>query len=268
MRVLCLEGEGAAVRYLSGTLRRMGVDHRSIRPGEPLPRARGDLQAVVISDFPRLLLQELEPLIVQAFTLCGLGLLMAGGPLSFGRGGYAGTAIEALLPAELAPGDDRVIAVAGALVEAATPRHPLLRGLSLDEPLAIVGHNRLTARAPASVLLASRAIERAGTSGVRLSRKPWPLLLVRESIDGAMGRSAALATGLVPPWSGGLTEWGRALLSIDGQVEVGADYAAFVLNLVRWLCGEKVLFREGDAFWTELPEALLEGRQPVIRAGR
>jgi hypothetical protein len=257
------------MRYLSGTFHKMGVDHRAILPGEPLPRSLSDFQAVVISNYPRLLLQELEPLIVQASAQAGAGLLMAGGPNSFGRGGYADSALAALLPVELTQGDDRVRAAGGVFLEVKLPHHPLLRGLDLREPLTIVGHNRFQRCALSSEILCGRAFERRGRSGWQVSEESLPMLVVRESVDGAMGRGAALATSFGPPWSGGLTEWGatRHRLAIDAQahLEVGEGYAVFVLNLMRWLCGEKVLFR-GHEGWGELPEEFLADGAPVVRA--
>ncbi len=265
MRVLYLEGDGAAVRYLSGTFRKMGIDHRLVLPGEALPDSLSEFQAVVISNFPRLLLQEAEPLLVQAITQSGLGLLMVGGPHSFGRGGYAESALSALLPVELKQGDDRVRAAGGVLLEVKLPHHPLLRGLQFREPLTVIGHNRFRRRKATGELLGGRALERGGLTGLHLSRDSAPMLVVRESIDGAMGRTAALATGLAPPWSGGLTEWGARRLSIDSQTEVGEGYAVFVLNLMRWLCGEEVLFR-GSGDWKDVPEELLGDAPPVVRA--
>lgn len=265
MRVLYLEGDGSAVRYLAGTFRKMGVDHRLVLPGEALPHSLGEFQAVVVSGFPRILVQEAEPLLVQAITQSGLGLLMVGGPQSFGRGGYAESALATLLPVDLEPGDDRVRSAAGGLIEAKLPHHPLLRGLRFREPLTVIGHNRLRRRKASSELLGARAITRAGPAGIHLDRDSAPMLVVRESIDGAMGRTAALATSLAPPWSGGLTEWGTRRLSIDAQTEVGEGYAVFVLNLMRWLCGEEVLFR-GGGDWKEMPEELLVESPPVVRA--
>lgn len=267
MRVLYLEGDGTAVRYLSGTFRKMGVDHQLVLPGEALPHSLSEFQAVVISDFPRLLLQEAEPLLVQAITQSGLGLLMVGGPHSFGRGGYAESALAALLPIDLQAGDDRACSASGVLLEVKLPHHPLLRGLQFREPLTAIGHNRFRRRRSSSELLSARALMRGGPAGFSLSRDSAPMLVVRESIDGATGRTAALATSLAPPWSGGLTEWGARRLSIDSQTDVGEGYAMFVLNLIRWLCGEEVLFR-GNEDWKDLPEELLSETPPVVRATR
>ncbi len=265
MRVLYLEGDGAAGRYLSGTFRKMGVDHHLTLPGESLPQSLSGFQAVVISNFPRLLIQEAEVALAQAVALAGMGLLMVGGPHAFGRGGYVDGALAALLPVETRQGDDRRRLSGGAMVEVKRPQHPLLRSLRFGEPLSVMGFNRLRRRPGTSELLSARAIAHVDATGVQLAAKSAPLLVVRESVDGVSGRTAALATSLSPPWSGGLTEWGERRLSIDAQTEVGEGYAVFVLNLMRWLCGEEVLFR-GEAPSVEAPGELLSDVSPEVRA--
>lgn len=267
MRVLYLEGDGAAGRYLGGTFRKMGVDHHLTLPGESPPQSLGGFQAVIVSNFPRLLIQEAEATIAQAVARAGMGLLMVGGPHAFGRGGYVEDALAALLPVETRAGDDRRRLSGGALVEVRRPRHPLLRSLRFDEPLSVMGFNRLRRRAGTTELLSARAIARVDAAGVHLAAQGAPLLVVRESADGVSGRVAALATSLSPPWSGGLTEWGARRLSIDAQTEVGEGYAVFVLNLVRWLCGEEVLFR-GEEQTVEAPGQRLDEMSPEVRANR
>ncbi|MDO4558413.1 MAG: glutamine amidotransferase, partial [Planctomycetia bacterium] len=79
--------------------------------------------------------------------------------------------------------------------------------------------------------------------------EPIPLLVT--GMYGA-GRTAAFASDVAPHWVGGLVDWGtprritqsldsRTLkeLRTDGFIEVGADYATFFRNLVRWLAGRE-----------------------------
>ena len=61
-----------------------------------------------------------------------------------------------------------------------------------------------------------------------------PMLVVGKH---GRGRTAAFASDVAPHWVGGFVDWGveRVTESIgDGGIEVGADYAAFWRNLVRW----------------------------------
>jgi Ca-activated chloride channel family protein len=100
-RVLYVEGEAAAARYLNAALERGGslVDVRGASglPSSAQALARYDL--VVLSDVPA---SELSPDQMAALEAhvrdAGGGLLMAGGESAFGAGGYSGTSLERLLP--------------------------------------------------------------------------------------------------------------------------------------------------------------------------
>lgn len=259
MRVLYLEGDPNGMRYVSGTLTRLGVAHEIVRPGAPLPRDLSRFQAVLVSDFPHSALRESEVSLVRAATCGNLGVLMIGGWKSFGRGGWADTDLGLLLPAEMFAGDDRMNVPSGVVLEPGS--HPLVRSLDWSKPVTVVGYNRVLPRPDATVALHGRALERS-IDGVHLSATRVPLLMVRDGEE-LGGRTAALATDLAPHWSGGLTDWGSRALRIDEEEEVGDEYAAFVMNLVRWVAGEDTVRRPLPE-WTEV-ETMPHLEAPPLR---
>jgi hypothetical protein len=262
MRVLYLEGDPNGLKYVSGTLARLGVAHQAIGPGSPLPRELSGFQAAILSGFPRERLRGLERLLVQGATADGLGILMVGGPRSYARGGYFGSDLSELLPVKLTAGDDRAVCPSGMLVEP-VGQHPILRGIAWADPVVVVGHNRLSVRAGCALALCGRRIE-TSAQGVALAGDRTPLLALREASPPG-GRSAALAFSLSPPWSGGLTDWGaRTVVLPDGDEEVGENYVTLVMNLVRWVAGEDTI-RRPIPTWEELPELPAIEMPPAIR---
>jgi uncharacterized membrane protein len=79
---------------------------------------------------------------------------MVGGYLTFqgiqAKGNYKGSPVEAVLPIELCPYDDRVESPRGVTPNVMKPDHPILEGLT-DWP-QFLGYNRSTARPDAEVL--------------------------------------------------------------------------------------------------------------------
>ncbi|HVR61192.1 MAG TPA: VWA domain-containing protein, partial [Polyangia bacterium] len=101
-RVLCVDSVPDAAGVFARALgaENVAVDVRG--PRERLTAAglqRYDL--VVVSDVPRAELGDEAMAALDAFVRNGGGLLMAGGPGSFGSGGYAGSRLAALLPVRL-----------------------------------------------------------------------------------------------------------------------------------------------------------------------
>jgi uncharacterized membrane protein len=86
----------------------------------------------------------------------GGGFAMVGGYMSFagieGKARYAGTAIERILPVQIATVDDRIELPQGRQPEAVLPAHPIIRGLPGTWP-AFLGYNRLMAKAEGEVLV-------------------------------------------------------------------------------------------------------------------
>jgi uncharacterized membrane protein len=262
MKILCLEGDPNGITYVSGTLARMGVVHEIVRPGDALPREVSRFQAFVLSDFPSSALAEVGRLVERGVRE-GLGLLMVGGCRSFGRGGYARSALAPLLPVDMTDGDDRCPAPLGLVLEPALD-HPILRDLPWARPPSVAGYNRVAAREQTTTVLLGRAVE-TSASGIGLAESRVPLLVVKEASERA-GRTAALATSLCPPWSGGFTEWGEKRLAVSDTRDVGEDYATFVMNLIRWVAGEATLVHPLPR-WDEMELPGIEP-QPAMRVRR
>jgi uncharacterized membrane protein len=119
----------------------------------------------------------------------GGGLAMAGGYLSFqgfeGKGFYHRTAVEEVLPAVIAPYDDRVEAPEGAEPRVVDADHPIVDGLAgagAGEWPALLGYNRFGLKDDARLV--------AEVNGD-------PLLAVRQ--EGA-GRTLAWASDIAPHW--------------------------------------------------------------------
>ncbi len=122
---------------------------------------------------------------LRAWVEAGGGLAMAGGYLSFqgldGRARFRGTDVEAVLPAEIDPWDDRVERPEGFTTEVVAPDHPILAGIEGEWP-ALLGYNRFRLK-PDATLLA-----RLGDD---------PILAVR---DAGAGRTLAWASDIGPHW--------------------------------------------------------------------
>jgi uncharacterized membrane protein len=122
---------------------------------------------------------------LRAWVEGGGGLAMAGGYLSFqgldGRARFRGTDVEAVLPCELDPWDDRVEKPEGFVVSLVAPEHPILAGLGGEWPL-LLGYNRFRLKTDATLLAAY------GDD---------PILAVREA---GAGRTLAWASDVGPHW--------------------------------------------------------------------
>jgi len=198
-------------------------------------------RAFVISDFPSKNFQpdHLEKMADR--VLEGAGLLMIGGWESFtGLGGdYGDTALQAILPVELMPQDDRVNSAQPCLVEK-LQEHPILTDLPFDTVVpGIGGYNRVRAKTGASELLAARRFSVThGPKGFIFdpAAAADPLLVV-DTVG--TGRVGAFASDVAPHWVGGLVDWGDARVNACGEganpVEVGNWYARFFAQLIRWI---------------------------------
>lgn len=102
-RVLVVAENGQDER-IADTLRDLGVTIERITPRD-LPVHPGgyvDVDAVVLNDVPAYSLDELrQSALRDAVKELGTGLLIAGGPHSFGPGGYRGTALAEVIPVDL-----------------------------------------------------------------------------------------------------------------------------------------------------------------------
>jgi hypothetical protein len=231
IRVLYLEGDPAAARYLRNVL---NGDFRMLE-GAPHIDEDPAVDLCVLSDLPltRLAAPHQEWLVQKCVD--GMGLLTVGGWNSYGRGLYADSDIADQFPVRVETGDDRVNLHAGAAV-LPTGEHVLTDGLNFDPPPMVAGFNRVRPRRGARVVLEARRVQRFEGSSLRVSDQPDPLLVVSEMT----GRAAALATDLAPHWSAGLTDWGHEMVHFGDGSELGDAYVDFVRRLVTWCAGRTV----------------------------
>jgi uncharacterized membrane protein len=122
--------------------------------------------------------------LLQAYVRQGGGLIMVGGYLTFqgieGKGRWAGTPVEDVLPVTLQTVDDRVERPEG-IEPRVVAAHPVVDGLEAAWP-AVLGYNRVTPREDSQVLV---------TVGDDV------LLACREVVS---GRTVAYTTDCGPHW--------------------------------------------------------------------
>lgn len=139
----------------------------------------------------------------------GGGLMMAGGYLSFqgfqAKANYHGTAVEAVLPVQILPYDDREETPEGIGGHLTDVAHPVTAGLDADWPI-LLGYQKLTAKADATVLA---------------TIEDHPLLAVREE---GKGRTLAFASDISPHWAP------REFMDWDG-------YGKLFGQAITWLAG-------------------------------
>jgi uncharacterized membrane protein len=181
--------------------------------------------AIVLSNVPRSALSdEVLGWVDEWIGKRGGGLLMAGGPRSFGAGGWTGTAVERILPVEFLGSSDWDLAPA-LLEPTGAELHPVWR-LFEDEratraalralPESLGRNNWLRVKPQSGTLLGA---QKAGTG----TGTP-PLLAVGAY---GRGRTAALATPLSASWSPRFTrQWGE---------QDNRHFAKFARNLTYWL---------------------------------
>ncbi len=205
--------------------------------GPAFPRTAAELlayDALVLSNVPSdCLSEEVLRWVEEWIGKRGGGLLMAGGPRSFGAGGWNGTVIERMLPVEFSNESDWD--ATPAIVEpTGAELHPIWR-LFEDERAAraalrilpeSVGRNNWVRVKPQSGTLLGA--QKAGTG----SGTP-PLLAVGAY---GRGRTIALATPLSAPWAPRFTrQWGEG--------EDNKYFARFVRNAIYWLTEDSAIGR-------------------------
>ncbi len=103
-RVLLVEGTPGEAANLYNALKAVQVDTMTVAPGA-MPVGLGDLSAydaVVLVNVPRRALPERAQTSLSAYVHdLGRGLLMVGGPESFGAGGWRRTPVEEALPVSM-----------------------------------------------------------------------------------------------------------------------------------------------------------------------
>jgi uncharacterized membrane protein len=100
-RVLLVEGAPGAAKNLADALQSAQIDALIVAP-DHIPGGLGDLSAydaVALIDVPKRALPDRVQALLSAYVHdLGRGLLMVGGPQSFGAGGWRDTPVEAALP--------------------------------------------------------------------------------------------------------------------------------------------------------------------------
>ena len=120
LRMLYIESDAAEARYLTQAMEKEGVELDLRQPGNlafSLDQLAG-YDGVILSDVPAHQLGEpLMNMLRDYIDKLGGGLLMLGGPGSFGTGGYYRTPIEETLPVRLkAPDEEEKQSAAVAIV--------------------------------------------------------------------------------------------------------------------------------------------------------
>src|SRR4051794_15420119 len=122
--------------------------------------------------------------LLNSYVRQGGGLVMVGGYLTFqgieGKGRWAGSAVEDVLPVTLQTSDDRVECPEGIAPQVVVD-HPIVAGLDQTWPL-VLGYNRVTARPAAEVL----------------ARVGEDVLLACQQVEA--GRTIAYTTDCGPHW--------------------------------------------------------------------
>lgn len=226
MRVLYLEGDPCSPKYVRGSLQRLGFDVQEVVQ-EPYDGAFSGFDAIILSDYEADVLGDARMDALVRAVEDGAGLVMVGGWTSFGRGGFADTAVGRILPISMREGDDRVARPSGAFLLA--PRaHAVTDGLPFDAPPVITGWNHVEPRGRGMVLMEAREVRAVTPGRLELSNDAAPILVAGEH---GRGRTLALATDLSPHWSGGWTDWGDRLVSVTDKEQVGVAYLRFIAQL-------------------------------------
>jgi uncharacterized membrane protein len=189
--------------------------------------------AIALSNVPRSALSDqILGWVDEWIGKRGGGLLMAGGPRSFGAGGWTGTVIERLLPVEFLGSADWEF-TPSILEPTGADLHPVWR-LFEDEratraalqtlPESLGRNNWVRVKPQSGTLLGA---QKAGTGDGTL-----PLLAVGAY---GRGRTAALATPISASWSPRFTRlWGE---------QDNRHFAKFARNLIYWLTENSAIGR-------------------------
>ena len=229
-----------AASYLAGVMAHFQIGFDYVASDEAADRYlvdEAEYRLIILSDYPADRLQTGQMERIEARVQKGAGVLMIGGWESFqGSGGnYSGTLIEEILPVRMSPSDDRVNTPYPCLVSK-REEHPILAKLPFERPPCIGGYNRVEAKEHARILLeVIRYRTRAQAFACSFAEESRDVLL---AVGGCgRGRSAAFTSDAAPHWVGGFVDWGEERISCrfaGTEVEVGAFYAAFFANLIRW----------------------------------
>jgi uncharacterized membrane protein len=201
-----------------------------------LPKTAAELlayDAIVLSNVPRSALSdEMLGWVDEWIGKRGGGLLMAGGPRSFGAGGWTDTPVERMLPVEFLSSPDWEL-TPSILEPTGADLHPVWRLFRDDRatraaiatlPESLGRSNWVRVKPQSGTLLGA---QKAGSGATP------PLLAVGAY---GRGRTAALATPLSASWSPRFTrQWGEG--------EDNRHFAKFSRNLLYWLTENSAIGR-------------------------
>lgn len=190
----------------------------------------------IISDFPAKNISRECFLKIISKVKEGASLLMIGGWESFYglKGEYHNKPIAEILPVICKKSDDRVNYCHG-LIPIQKISNEITSGLPFKRPPVVCGYNDFTAKKDSKTVLSLRKI-RTHYTRVQVDKKNIPLLVIGKY---GKGKTCAFATDFAPHWVGGLVDWGNKRIKAQAkggaQIEVGADYARLIKNLITWL---------------------------------
>ncbi len=242
----------SAAAYLAGILHRAGIafDYKASHEATDAAEVAGR-QLIILSDYPAARLDDKAHYALAMAVRSGTHLLILGGWESYhGLGGdWDRTSIAPLLPVVISKADDRVNGDGVSLLRT-TPTgagHDILRNLPFDARTPVVGGwSRFAAKPDAQVLLevVPHQVTRQGAHFTLTPGTPEPMLVIGQCENAHI---ACLATDAAPHWVGPLVDWGTDNAAPSGSgrvaaqapgaegVEVGALYAQFFEQLVRWV---------------------------------
>ena len=201
--------------------------------GPAFPQTAAELlayDAIVLSNVPRTALSdEVLVWLEEWIGKRGGGLLMAGGPRSFGAGGWNGTIVEKMLPVEFSASPDWD-AAPSTLEPTGADLHPVWK-LFEDERATRAAVRALPESQGRNDWV--RVKPQSGTLHGAQKAGAQPLLAVGAY---GRGRTIALATPLTASWSPAFTrQWGEA-----GD---NRHFAKLVRNTIYWLTEESAIGR-------------------------
>ncbi|MBL0922433.1 MAG: VWA domain-containing protein, partial [Phycisphaerales bacterium] len=207
------EGEGAT---LANTLEAAGILVRTVPPGAA-PR---DLLALQAYDLVMLqnvaaeeLSQETQALLADYVEELGGGLVMIGGPDSFGAGGWKGSALEAVLPVGLDL-PEQLITPSAAIV--------IVLDASGSMSMRVMGGTRSQQQiANEGAALAIRSLDKQDLVGVLSFSNNWRVVVPlgpNADPEGAMNRVRAIGSSGGTNMYPALDEAGRMLMGVEAQV--------------------------------------------------
>ncbi len=231
---------GGAANYLLACLAHGRFQVTHLPPAKMLAPAllRTQFDAILFSDYAAEKVPAASQRRIEEHVRAGRGFMMIGGWCSFAAryGKWKNSRIENLLPVSALHRDDRRNFPSGLLMTRKAPHTGIFRGLNLNTGTPVIcGLNELKARSSGRVLLSAREL-RVNQGRIAATGREFPLLTISRDPS---RRVAAFATDFAPHWCGGLVDWGRKRLTLPVnsriRVEVGGDYARFIVNLVNWL---------------------------------